>query len=474
MKSKITYIAILLILLTGFFFYKLGYKRALLVLENKETTNPTEGTGVVIDKEQQEISEIKIVQVKKGKLDECIMATGVMEADPSKTVKVSSFVNGKVIDVNVNVGDIVLKGDNLLIIDSIEAAKARADYSQAVTKLNLARKNLERQKKLALLGTFSGKPLEEAEVNLAQERSAFTTSVANYEVSQKNLQRVEDLFKDGISSKKDLEQAQAEYQIAMAEVEKDRAKLEVAKTYYDREKKTNKMNYMNQKEIQTAQNEYEKSVIEFESAENIINLMGCQNDGDKGIIFVKSPINGMVAERNAVIGEAVEPSKPILTVINTDCLWGIISLKENGTAKVKVGNPVKLSFSSFPYKVYLGGISGISPVIDQQTRTIKARVEIKNFDGLLKPEMFFSASITTSQKDTLIIPREAVQRLDGDSVVFLTKDDNHFIPKEIKVGIATDKYYEVIEGLNAGDKIVSNGSFIVKSELLKNTLEDED
>lgn len=400
MKFKFLYIFLILILIASFFFYYLGYRNASLSHSSQMATELREEKRgeVYLDKEQQQFSGIKIFQIKKDELEVGLVATGVLEADPSKVTKITSRVTGKVLKIFVNLGDKVKKGDTLLLLDSVEIALARA--------------------------------------NLAEEKSSLLSSMASLEVSKNNLQRIEELFKEGISSKRELEQAQAEYQSFKAGVEKCKTKLEIAK--------------------------------------NVLELLKVGGASGKNLFYIASPQDGIVTEWNISLGEAVEPSKPLLTIMGTNYLWAIISIYEKDLEKVKIGNPVKIVFTSFPGKSFLGQISNIGPILDPKTRTVKARVRIENPEGILRPEMFLRAFIVTSKKSAIFIPKEAVQRQDGEFVVYLALVQDKFAPRKIKLGVETEKYYEVLEGLISQDRIVSEGSFTIKSEFLKETIGEEE
>jgi len=438
---------------------------------NAEEPKPNENTEEVsINKDKQKSAGIKIWQVKRDKLEETLEANGVLEADPARLVKVTSRVGGKVLKVLVNTGDRVYKGQPLIIIDSIEIAEANENYLQTKAKAELSKKNLERQKKMIKLGLYSKKPMEDAGNKLAEDRAEFVSSSSNFDMANKNFQRIKELFEEGITSGKQLDQAQTEYEIAKAQLEKNKAKFEISKNYYERENKIYNMNLFNRQELENAENEYQRALIEFNGAKNKVNILG---QASTGRFYINAPQSGILLERDVSTGEAVDPSKTLLIILDTSRLWAIISVYEKDGDKIKEGSFCNIKINSIHNRIFSGYISYISPVLDIKSRTLKVRVELNNTDSVLKPEMFISALIKLSSKNAVIIPKEAVQQQESKDVVYLFNEPDKFLSRQVKIGSETELYYEVVEGLKEGDKIASSGSFNIKSELLKNTLEEE-
>jgi multidrug efflux pump subunit AcrA (membrane-fusion protein) len=112
--------------------------------------------------------------------------------------------------------------------------------------------------------------------------------------------------------------------------------------------------------------------------------------------------------------------------------------------------------------------------MDEATRTVKARLEVPNAGGRLKPGMYADVRVIPREPvQTLAVPEAAVRTLEGRTVVFLPGPGGTFIRRDVRTGRAFDGYVEVLEGLKAGDRVVTDGSFDVKAEMLKGTLEGE-
>ena len=470
MKIKPLYITIIAVLIIGIAVYFIFSPKVQPTDKDTAKEEPEQTGAVNIDKEKQKNAEITFFVVKKAKLADKIEANGVLEPDPSRIVKITSRVAGKVLKILANTGDLVSRGQPLILIDSIEVAQSHESYLQAKARLDLAKKNLDRQKKLAALGAFAKKPLQEADNKLMDDKSDLISATSTFELADKNLKRVKELFEDGISAKRDLEQAQTEYNIAKSELEKVKARVDISRSYYEREKKIYQMNLLNKQEIETAQNEYDRALIEVNAAKNTLNILG---GGSRGSVYIRAPQGGVVDAREVTNGEAVDSSKTLMTIIDTSRLWAMISIYEKDAERIKVGAPCKITVNSMDKRSITGHIDNISPVLDSKSRTMKVRVIVDNQEGVLKPEMFLQAFITIADKETLFVPKTAVQRQDGEEVIYIVQTGDKFSPRKVKVGIETDKYYEILDGVKEGEKVVTSGSFNVKSELLKSTLEEE-
>ena len=147
-----------------------------------------------------------------------------------------------------------------------------------------------------------------------------------------------------------------------------------------------------------------------------------------------------------------------------DTAWVYLSVYEQDAGSIAVGQLVTVESLASPGKTFSGKISGISPVLDPETRSVKVRVAVENKLRLLKPEFFVNATIQVPQGTKLAIPISAVVDTGARQVVFVVTAQNRFVQKEIKLGGQAGDYYEVISGLHAGEAIVKSGSFFVDSE----------
>lgn len=166
----------------------------------------------------------------------------------------------------------------------------------------------------------------------------------------------------------------------------------------------------------------------------------------------------------------MDPAVPQLTLADISRLRVGLNVYEKDIPQVHKGQRVSLKMAALPKDTFEGAVTYISPRVDEESRTIKVRADVHNTGGKLKFGMFITGHIVVSQRETLAIPEAAVQTIKGKTTVFMALDKNTFQPREIELGERSDDLLEVKSGLKSGDRIVSKGSFILKSELSKGEL----
>jgi membrane fusion protein, copper/silver efflux system len=177
-----------------------------------------------------------------------------------------------------------------------------------------------------------------------------------------------------------------------------------------------------------------------------------------------APISGFVIKKDAVQGMRVMPDKELYTITDLSTVWVNADIYEYELAHIRVGQKAKMNVASYPARDFVGKVSWISPVLEEKTRTAKVRLEFSNRDFILKPEMYANAEIEINAGRKLAVPDEAVLDSGLRKVVFLDKGEGRFAPAEVKVGNKFDGYYEILEGLSAGERILASASFLLDSE----------
>ncbi|MFH1618506.1 MAG: efflux RND transporter periplasmic adaptor subunit [bacterium] len=188
---------------------------------------------------------------------------------------------------------------------------------------------------------------------------------------------------------------------------------------------------------------------------------------------VVSDHRGVVTAAHINQGEQVGGMTYLFSVTEVDPLWGVVDIHEKNISKIRVGQPVEIRTAAYPDAVFRGKIIFVSPEIDAVTRTVKARVAIGNPDGRLKLGMFLDASVRLdSGARGLFIPRAAVQTGPEGFIVFVQDGPTEFQPVQVSIGREQGKWVHVLGGLKAGDAVVIAGAFLVKSEMLKDRIEE--
>lgn len=191
----------------------------------------------------------------------------------------------------------------------------------------------------------------------------------------------------------------------------------------------------------------------------------------RGRYVLRAPFDGSVVDRSITMGEVVEPSVPLFSVADVTHIWGFLDLYESDLAEIRTGNPVILEVEALPGRAFPGFVTWISSALDPRTRTLRARAEFDNADGLLRANMFAQASVVVrNQVSALVVPTASVQWEGCCNVVFVKKTDSTYEPRKVHLGVATGSVYEILEGLSEGEEVVTTGSFLLKTEILKGSI----
>jgi len=182
-------------------------------------------------------------------------------------------------------------------------------------------------------------------------------------------------------------------------------------------------------------------------------------------LTITAPIDGVVAELGAREGMTVMPGAALFRINGLSSVWVNAELRESEAGAVRVGNEVEARTTALPGKVFKGSVSAILPEMTAATRTLKARVELANPDGELKPGMFATVNFTPAARaEVLAVPSEAVIQTGKRSVVIVAQAEGRFAPVEVETGIEANGRTEIRSGLEAGQKVVVSGQFLIDSE----------
>jgi len=264
---------------------------------------------------------------------------------------------------------------------------------------------------------------------------------------------------------------------------KAKVALKVATMSYERAKKILEGKAISSGEFQRREGEFLSASADAKAAEDRLHLFGMTDKeissmeemhGVNSKAGIYSPIAGTVIERHLTLGEIVEPANTLFVIADLSKLWVLADVMEKDIPIVKKGQTVVLSVLAYPEKVFTGTVSHISETIDSATRAVKVRAEVDNPDGLLKPEMFVTVKIRNTEKENVLaIPETAIQQEGGKKIVFVAKNDYTFEKREVSVGPSMSGFHQVLDGVKEGERIVVKGGFILKSETMKEMMEEE-
>ena len=177
-----------------------------------------------------------------------------------------------------------------------------------------------------------------------------------------------------------------------------------------------------------------------------------------------SPVDGFVLTKNAVRGGRVMPSDTLFEIGGVSPVWVLADIYESEAPLVHTGDPARMTLPSLPGHEWKGKVAFIAPVLEQATRTLKARLEFANPDGALKPGMYTDVMFERPLGRVLTVPESAVMTTGTRSPVFVAHEGGRLEPREVKTGARVDGYFEIQEGLQPGDQVVTKANFLVDSE----------
>jgi len=182
-------------------------------------------------------------------------------------------------------------------------------------------------------------------------------------------------------------------------------------------------------------------------------------------------ISGTVIERTVTIGQVVQPADPAFLVADLSNLWFVAEVPEEQAGSLAVGKTVIATIPALPDESVTGKLSFVSPVVNPETRTVQARMNLPNAEGLFKPDMLASMTFESRPEKGLTVPSTAVVREDNQDHVFVQKSENEYVLRPVELGAEVADRRVVVHGLSAGETIVLDGAFHLnnkrKQDLIK-------
>lgn len=265
---------------------------------------------------------------------------------------------------------------------------------------------------------------------LAEAQMRYLSMQAMLAADRQKLERTQKLTEIGAASRQELEEVTATHEARATEVAANRQRL----VLYG---------------LSTAQ------IAKLQDASHIVSE-----------ITVPTPLDGVVTSRSVNPGQVVNAGQELLMVTDLSTVWIIGDLYEKDFATVRVGTPATVTAQALGQRALKGRVAYIDPRVDQATRTAKVRVEVANPGGALRLGMFVQVAFESGGGERrLQIPRAAVQSVGERSVVYVRgEEEGRFIERVVKLGSVAGEYVQVVEGLKAGERVVTEGSFFLRAE----------
>lgn len=363
------------------------------------SASPSPG-AMTSDAAQSHAIELEIVAPQS--IAGTIVATGKILVPEDRMANIGPVHEGRLLRLYAGQGSIVRKGQKLADLESADIDQAEADYLKA----------------------------------LADSENARRTSQADLKFAQATYDRTRMLYEKSITAGKNVEAAEHDLEMAKASAASVVAQTKAALTSARRH----------------------LLILGLKASD----IDGLASKSSLAAVFsLTAPISGIVIERNGTIGATVGSDANVFKIIDISRVWIDANVFEKDLERVRQGQEVKLSVPAFPESTFSGRVILISSVVDPETRSVKVRTEVPNPDGRLKPDMFANVQIITDLHRTAIsIPQAAVLDDGGKSVVFVSEGSG-YAKRGVNTGIQGNGRVEIIEGLQAGDKVVVKGNYLL-------------
>ena len=271
---------------------------------------------------------------------------------------------------------------------------------------------------------------------------------------------------------------------AIGEYRKNLALADLSRRTFERKQSLFDQKIASEAELIDSRMGYEQLKTDLDAVKHKLYVMGLDEkevaslgSGDNreatGALPCRAPMSGVVVEKLAAPGERVEPGKDVMLIADLSTVWAWLNIYEQDLAPVlaaaKAGAvPVEITTAAFPGKVFAGKIDLVGSVMSENSRTVSVRVPLENAGNLLRPGMFCRARIASGKsEEALAVPRAAVMSDEGKPFVFRQVKDDFYLRVPVTVGREYLDSVEILDGLKTGDRVVTNGAFMLKSDVLR-------
>ncbi len=266
----------------------------------------------------------------------------------------------------------------------------------------------------------------------------------------------------------DLAEAQMKYLTVTADLQYHTAQHERAMKLAD-------LGAISQQELEDAHAHFQEHHAELAAARQKLMLLGLTEaqvgafkDASqvRSEVTVPAPSAGIITARSVNVGQVVTMADSLFSVTDLSTVWVIGNIYEKDFAVLRTGAGVQITAQAYPGRSFRGTISYVDPRVDTQTRTAQVRIEVANPNQVLKLGMFVDVALNApGTQQALVVPKAALQTVGADQVVFVSVGPGRFQMRKVQTAEETGEYARVISGVNAGEKVVTEGSFFLRAEM---------
>jgi cobalt-zinc-cadmium efflux system membrane fusion protein len=287
----------------------------------------------------------------------------------------------------------------------------------------------------------------------------------------------------------ELHDARAQYETSRSELNRLQAAAALAQRNYDRVETLLTLKAASIQQTEQARQDLMNAQIALRDGQIAVNrdrihlednlgvpadLPIDEHDQNADLIPILAPGSGYILDKKVTPGTTVQPSTDTFLIGELSRVWMLASVRQENLAELRVGQSATVTLPGVPGDRFEGEITNLGQELDPTTRAMKVRIVLNNSKMKLKPEMLANAEIPVGRnKPTLLVPSDAIQQIDGQDAIFVRTTADRFSIRPVRVGETSEGRTPVLEGLKAGEQIVIRGSFILKSQLLKSSIEGQ-
>ncbi|HKR64639.1 MAG TPA: efflux RND transporter periplasmic adaptor subunit [Thermoanaerobaculia bacterium] len=348
---------------------------------------------VTLDAEAVAAAGIKTWKALPIEVGNVLTLNGNVAFNENRLLAVSTLVQGRVVQLPVDLGQAVSKGQPVAWIESMELGRMRQEYLRAATEADIAEKSHERAKLLVAEKAIAAGEFQQREGDYRSKQSAL---------------------------------AAAELALRQAGDDPRQARSAGAPR-----------------------------------------------------VAVRAPFAGRVIDRKVTPGALVEALHPLVTVADLSNVWVFLRVYEKDLGVIRTGLPITVTTEALPDTRFSGTIDYVGSEVDPNTRTTRIRATVRNAGERLRPGLFVSGRLEVAggarkEEKLLAVPNGAIQTLAGKPTIFVQTAPNTYARRTLEAGRGFGDYVEVLAGLKAGEEVVTEGSFILKSQFSKAELVEEE
>jgi cobalt-zinc-cadmium efflux system membrane fusion protein len=355
---------------------------------------------------------LSVITVKQQPNVESLTTTGEIKADENRVFHINSLSNGRVINDNVMLGDVIHPGQTLAVVQNLDVAKVYGEY------VHEAHQN-------------------EMQVNLAETRLG---------LAKKNYDRLKSMYAEKIAAEKDFIKAEAD-------------------------KKLEEETLRGLKEHNTHIREEAKVML----AAYGVKLGDDHTEHIESSCPITTPRAGVIIKKTVTVGDVISNSEPLYVVGDLSHVWLDIAVYDKQLQNIKEGDEITFTSDSLPGRTLTSHISYIKPSTEVGSGTFVARAVLDNPHLNLKPGMLGQVKIQQHHAGELaFIPENALQKYGKEQFVFLAEPGGSYKKQPVELAKKVEGGYLIAHGVVAGQQIVGQGSFTLKAEMLKGTMAGEE